>query len=128
MWSARARRTTEAVVLCREMDGQRRLSHLSMLTWSHSSEQGDFAGARARYEEGLAVRREVGSDGEIAWSLLELGHAAWCQRDWKAARGYVAEAAVLFQKYGDRSGLLVVLESLAGVAAGQGKASTIMQP
>jgi tetratricopeptide (TPR) repeat protein len=104
-----------------ELDDQRRLSHLFMLAGHLLLERGDFAGARARYEEGLAVRREVRADGEIGWSLLELGQAAWCQRDWKTARGHVAEAAALFQKHADRTNLLVVLESLAGIAAGQGQ-------
>jgi tetratricopeptide (TPR) repeat protein len=111
----------EAVVLCRALDDQRRLSHLTMLGGHLLLEQGEFAGARARYEQGLAVRREYGGDGEIGWSLLELGHAAWCQQDWVAARGYISEAAALFLKHADRASLLVVLESLAGVASGQGQ-------
>jgi hypothetical protein len=54
----------------------------------------------------------------IGWGLLELGHVAWLQRDWEAARGYVAEAAAVFP---DHRLLLAALESLAAVAAGQGQ-------
>jgi hypothetical protein len=53
--------------------------------------------------------------------LLELGHAAWCQRDWEAARRCATEAAALFgEPPPETESLLAVLESLAGVAAGQG--------
>jgi tetratricopeptide (TPR) repeat protein len=112
----------EAVVLCREMDDERRLSHLTMLAGHLLLERGDFAAARARYEEGLAVRRAFRDEFNTGWALLELGHGAWCQGDWETVRGHVAEAAALFRKHGNRPGLLAALESLAGVAAGRGRA------
>jgi hypothetical protein len=84
-------------------------------------EQGDYGAARARYEEGLAARRAFGRSFDTGWALLELGHAAWCQRDWEAARRCATEAAALFgEPPPEAESLLAALESLAGVAAGQG--------
>jgi tetratricopeptide (TPR) repeat protein len=111
----------EALAFCRHIDDPHRLSHLSMLAGHLHLEQGDYGAARARYEAGLAARRAFGRSFDTGWALLELGHAAWCQRDWEAARRCATEAAVLFgQPPPEAESQLAGLESLAGVAAGQG--------
>jgi predicted ATPase/DNA-binding SARP family transcriptional activator len=111
-----------ALLLELNLNDKFRLSHLVMLSAHLLLEEGNFASARARYEEALVLRRQTSHRLLVDWSLLELGHAAWCQRDWNAARARTAEAAALFREYSHSDGLLAVLESLAGAAAGQGRA------
>jgi predicted ATPase/class 3 adenylate cyclase len=82
---------------------------------------GDYAGARCRYEEGLALRRQAMSTPYIPWALLEVGHAAWLQGEAAVTQAHTREALALFQELEHTPGLLAVLESLAGAALAQGQ-------
>jgi predicted negative regulator of RcsB-dependent stress response len=116
-----ARAAYEAgAALFRELDDDKNLAYMAMLPGHILLERGDAAGARARYEEGLALRRKFAPES-TGWALLELGHAAWCQGDFAAAQSCAAAAAAEFRERDDQGSLLAVLESLAGVAAAQGR-------
>jgi hypothetical protein len=88
---------------------------------------GDYAGARGRYEEGLALRRQVTDPGGVAWvggvawALLEVGHAAWLQGEAAVTQSHALEALALFRELEDRLGMLAGLESLAAAALAQGR-------
>jgi non-specific serine/threonine protein kinase len=79
--------------------------------------QGDYAGARARYEEAAALRREVGRPLLTAFALLEAAHATWCQQDYEAVRAHLEEALGIFRYFRDKAAFAMTLESFAGLAA-----------
>jgi predicted ATPase/class 3 adenylate cyclase len=84
-------------------------------------EMGDYAAARSRYEEGLALRRERGDNtGLLAWALLEVGHAAWLQGEPAVTQSHALEALALFQERENKAGRLAALESLAVAALAPG--------
>jgi predicted ATPase len=84
-------------------------------------ELGDYAGARSRYEEGLALRRQTMDTELIPWALLEVGHAAWLQGEGAVTQSHALAALALFQEMEGTFGLLAVLDSLAVAALAQGR-------
>src|SRR5262249_24443761 len=84
-------------------------------------ELGDYAAARSRYEEGLALRRGRGATVLVAWALVEAGHAGWLQGENAITQSSAMEALRLFQELGNAPDLRVVLESLAAVALAEGQ-------
>src|SRR5437016_3755188 len=64
--------------------------------------QGDLARAHARFEESLAVSREVGYKRNIGLSIFYLGSAALLQGDVALARSLLEESLVLFKEMGER--------------------------
>ncbi|MSP12042.1 MAG: tetratricopeptide repeat protein [Chloroflexi bacterium] len=59
----------------------------------------------ARLEESIAIGREVGDKGLVAWALRPLGHVALANGDLAAARARWAESQALFRETGDKWGL-----------------------
>lgn len=84
-------------------------------------ELGDYAAARSRYEEGLALRRAAENTGPIARALLEVGHAAWLQGEPAATQSHAVEALALFQALEHPDGILAALEILAAAVLAQGQ-------
>src|SRR5581483_5066224 len=84
-------------------------------------EMGDYAAARARYEEGLAIRRPRGNSVPTAWTLLEVGHAAWLQGEPRVTHAHALESLTLFQERDHPDGLLAALESVAAARLAQGQ-------
>jgi tetratricopeptide (TPR) repeat protein len=82
-------------------------------------EMGEHATARSRFEQGLALRRIRGNHDEIAWTLVEVGHAAWLQGEPVVTRAHATEALELFRSGGNRDGQLAALESMAAAMLGQ---------
>jgi non-specific serine/threonine protein kinase len=80
-------------------------------------DQGDLAAARARYEESLALRREVGDQAGVAQSRLGLGLVAHEQGEDAAAVAHLRGSLEARRRLGDRGGIADVLEALAAVAA-----------
>jgi len=78
--------------------------------------QGDFAAARACFEESLALRRQIGDLEGIAGSLHCLGLVAVAQGELTSARDQCREGLAVFRQLGDRLGVAESLELLAGLA------------
>jgi len=83
--------------------------------------QGDYATARALYEESLAIRRELGDKNGIADSLSNLGEMAKEQGDYAAARALYEESLAIRRELGDKYGIAYTLEAIAELAAAQGQ-------
>jgi tetratricopeptide (TPR) repeat protein len=68
--------------------------------------QGDYAAARAFYEESLAIRRTLGDRRGLARSLGNLGILAARDGDYEGARALHEETRALLRGLGDRTGRL----------------------
>lgn len=84
-------------------------------------EGGDYPAARSRYEEGLALRRQIGDPNSLACALVEVGHAAWLEGEAGVTQSHAGEALRLFRGRDDQNGLLVALEGVAAAALAQGR-------
>ncbi|HVA93007.1 MAG TPA: LuxR C-terminal-related transcriptional regulator, partial [Chloroflexota bacterium] len=76
--------------------------------------QGDEAGARARYEEALALLRGRGLPGTVPSLLHNLGYLASRQGDTRRALRLFRESLALFRDQGDQRGIADCLTGLAG--------------
>jgi len=86
-----------------------------------AGEQGDYGAARALYEEGLPIFRELGDKGGIAWSLQDLGAVAPQQGDLGAARSLLEESLPIYRGLGGcKQGIADSLSGLGNVAREQG--------
>jgi len=80
-------------------------------------QRGDHAAARGRFEESLAVRRELDDRWGVAWSTTDVADAARAEGDLSGAwRGY-AESLAMMRQLGERSGVARALECCAALAA-----------
>ena len=82
-------------------------------------DQGDSASARALYEQGLAIFREVDDRWGIAGTLADLGSPAAEKKDYSAARSMYRESIRAFQELDHRRGISRLLEYFACLAAAQ---------
>jgi predicted ATPase len=85
-----------------------------------ASYQGDYAAARALFEENLAIRRELGSQRDIATLLNNLGGVARNQGDYAAARALYEEGLAIRREKGDKRGIATSLGNLGLVAYSEG--------
>jgi predicted ATPase/class 3 adenylate cyclase/Tfp pilus assembly protein PilF len=82
--------------------------------------QGDFSAARARYEESLAIRRELGDRSGIAGSLNNLGSVDQNLGDFGSARALYEESLAICRELGDRWGVYAALNNLGATSYGEG--------
>jgi predicted ATPase/class 3 adenylate cyclase len=82
---------------------------------------GDYATARTRFEESLALWRDLGNQQGIATSLNDLGWVASSQGDFAAAHSLSQESLVLWREIGNQQGIATSLHNLGFVAHGQGE-------
>jgi tetratricopeptide (TPR) repeat protein len=82
--------------------------------------QGDLPAARARHEESLAIRRQLGDRRGVAESLSNLGTAARIQGDIASARGLHEESLAIRRELGSRGSIARSLNNLGNVALDQG--------
>ncbi|HEY1437015.1 MAG TPA: tetratricopeptide repeat protein [Casimicrobiaceae bacterium] len=82
--------------------------------------QGDYPAARARHEEGLAIRRELGDRNGIAQSLANLGTVARYQGSFASARALHEESLAIRRELGSRGSIARSLNNLGNVALDQG--------
>jgi predicted ATPase/DNA-binding XRE family transcriptional regulator len=82
--------------------------------------QGDYASARARYEQALEIYRELGDRQGIANSLNDLGNVHGLQGDYATRRSLQEQSLALFREVDDRSGIAGALFQLANVASVEG--------
>ncbi len=92
------------------------LLHLGILACS----LGDYASARAYYDEGLTIQRDLGDRQGIAHSLLCLGTVACSLGDYTSARACYEESLTIQREVGDRKGIAYSLYNLGDVANGLG--------
>jgi predicted ATPase/class 3 adenylate cyclase/DNA-binding CsgD family transcriptional regulator len=85
-----------------------------------AAEQGDYVAAHARYEESLAIRRELGDKLEIANLLSNQGIVARYQGNYAAARALYEESLAIRRELGDRWGIATSLNALGLLAHYQG--------
>lgn len=81
--------------------------------------KGDYATAQSRYEESLAIARELGSLSGIAGTLLNLGHVAHNLGDYPRAIAYFMEGLLISKDLGHTLLAAWLLLGLAGVAASE---------
>ncbi|MBC8103398.1 MAG: tetratricopeptide repeat protein, partial [Cytophagales bacterium] len=82
--------------------------------------QGDYAAARTRYAQSLAVRRRLGDPRSIAASLINLGNVVLEEGDWEGARSLYEESLALLRPLGDPRFIANALGNLGLVAHYQG--------
>jgi tetratricopeptide (TPR) repeat protein len=82
--------------------------------------QGDYPAARARHEESLAIRRQLGDQRGVAFSLNNLGNVSNEQADYALARSLYAESLAIRRQLSDRRGIAISLGNLGLVARAQG--------
>src|SRR5205814_736121 len=82
--------------------------------------QGDFASARALFEESLTILRQLEDPWGIAIALGNLGSAANEAGDYRAARSRHEESLAIKRKLGNRVGIAKTLDSLASVSHVEG--------
>ncbi|MBI3997773.1 MAG: tetratricopeptide repeat protein, partial [Armatimonadetes bacterium] len=82
--------------------------------------QADYEAARASFEEGLTLARELGDKRRAAAALIGLGLVAWNQGEYARARSLYEDSLVLFRELEDRRGIAVALNNLGIVARALG--------
>lgn len=98
----------------------RALNAAGLLARAH----GDYATARVRLEESLALHRALGDRPRVAAAINNLANAAFDGGDWHAARALYAESVVLLRALGDPHPLATALGNLGSVASLQGDLAT----
>jgi tetratricopeptide (TPR) repeat protein len=82
-------------------------------------DQGDSAAARALYEQGLAIFRDLGDRWGIAGTLADLGSLAREQGNYPTACPLYRESIRIFQELDHKRGIARLLEGFACLAAVQ---------
>ena len=82
--------------------------------------QSDLPAARARYQERLAIVRQLGDRIGIASALNNLGTVAQIQGDFPSAWALHQESLKMRQELGDRHGVAISLNNLGAVTHEQG--------
>ena len=96
------------------------LNWAGVLAWK----QGDYPAAQALYEQGLAIRRELGDRRGVGAVLNNQGLLAYEQGNYAAARVLHEESLAIDRELGDRWGVAVSLVHLGGLAMRQGDYSS----
>jgi predicted ATPase/DNA-binding CsgD family transcriptional regulator len=78
--------------------------------------QGDYAAARARLEESIAIGRNLGDPASVAYALCFLGIGDLLRRDLAALQSLVEESVARSRAAGDRWGLATSLSTLGILA------------
>ena len=82
--------------------------------------EGTITGARALYEESLALRREIGDKWGIGSSLHNLAFIAWGRGDYQGARALFEESLALRREIGDKYAISITLSQLGDMIQEQG--------
>src|ERR1700730_9631908 len=85
--------------------------------------QGDYWGAKKKYEESLAIYRETGNRLSLSSEYDNLGDVDLFAGDLAGARRNYAEALTIYREMGDQNGAALVLLGLGDVQLAQGKHS-----
>jgi tetratricopeptide (TPR) repeat protein len=82
-------------------------------------DQGDLGAARALYEQGLQIFRELGDRWGIAGTLADLGNLASEQGNYSRAQDLYRQSIRIFQELEHKRGIARLLECFACSAAAQ---------
>ena len=85
--------------------------------------QGDYEQAGRRYEEVLALNREMENKITTAYALYGLGKVAQAKDDFASARSFHIKALTIRRGMGNRRAIAYSLNALAALAATQQKAA-----
>ena len=85
-------------------------------------EQGDDVQAARLCEESLSLRREMGDKGGSAHTLLMLGRVALSGHQYQQAEIHYKDSLAICQDLGEKEGIALALEGLAGISAALGQA------
>jgi predicted ATPase/class 3 adenylate cyclase len=85
--------------------------------------QGDYAAARASFDESLAIQRVLGDRPGVATSLINLGYVASDQGDFRAAQALYEESLAIRRELGDQRGIAWAMRNLGRLAQKQGDSS-----
>ena len=83
-------------------------------------ERGEYGRSRARFEEALALQREVGDERGVAWTTWQLGVLAYRQAEHPRATRLCQESLALHRRLGAAYGLAHVRNTLGDLAAARG--------
>jgi DNA-binding CsgD family transcriptional regulator len=95
-----------------------------------AEDRGEFARARALYEEVLRLVRPLNEPIRTAWAIRHAGNAACLCGDVTAGERLLEEALARFRREGNRHGPAIVLASLGEIALARGehaRAATLWQ-
>jgi eukaryotic-like serine/threonine-protein kinase len=84
-------------------------------------EQGDAAGAQAKYQESLASTSRNGDKRSHAMALNNLAGVLTLQADFPGARKMLTESLDDFREIGDKRGVVTSLENIGIILTGEGK-------
>ena len=85
--------------------------------------QGDYGGAKKKYEESLAIYRETGNRLSVSNEYDNLGDVALYLGDLTAAHRNYAAALAIYREMGDQNGVALVTLGLGDVLLAEGKHS-----
>lgn len=108
----------ESVALLREVGDEPGIARsLGGLSWL----AGNYAKARALWNENLAIRRRLGNCESVGWSLIQVGHATQGEGDYTAARAAYEESLAIGRNLGYKRMIARSLTQLGEVALLEGK-------
>ena len=81
--------------------------------------QGDYASARACYEESLTIQRQLGDRSGTADSLIGLGIVFSSQGDYDSARSFYEESLKIHREIENRSGIADSFNCLGNLSSSQ---------
>jgi len=84
-------------------------------------ERGEYAASRARFEEALAVAREIGDHRRTAVALSNLGNISLYEGDLDAAYAMYREALGIYEQLGEQVNQAVALENIGLVELARGE-------
>lgn len=87
-------------------------------------EQGDYAEARALFEESLEIYRALADPRGVGWALVDLAFLTRYEADYVRARALLEESLPLLRQAGDTEGTAAALGNLGLIARDEGDADT----
>jgi tetratricopeptide (TPR) repeat protein len=109
----------EALALYREL-GDRRGTSVALITLGLTCLTGDARRARALFEEGTVVLRQLGGSRALAWACLHLGSARYLVGEYEPASEVARECLPLFEQYADLVGIAACHDLQGRIALAQG--------
>jgi non-specific serine/threonine protein kinase len=108
-------------------DREDRADALRLKGFAALAGQGDHAAARTCFEEGLALRQNIGHQPDLAEAYLDLGYLALKQGQLIQAAHCYADSLRVAHQCDNRRRMAFALQALAALAAQQGQTSRTAQ-
>lgn len=110
----------EALVVCRKTNDPTQTVHVLLGLSGLAYNYNDYADARQRAQEGLALAQEIGYTAGIMWASGAVADQALLQGDYAAAHAHSQAALKLCKEQEDRVGYAFQLRRLGSAACGLG--------